>query len=158
MWAFLAIVCDFFHFICIFEDTYNEWNSNLDVLRSIFRHEFIASISIWNQQKSVCHPIMAQFIFLILKKHEQKIMVYRFYPNISPVNGHFANFPYHKALRAFGKHITRTKCFLFNKYFGTFSSGNVWLNLFNWFCSAFGPDGNSVIGKLILNINEIFYP
>lgn len=71
-----------------------------------FRQEFIASILIWNQRKSVCHPIMAQFIFSILKKHEQKIMVYRFYPNISPVNGHSANFPYRKELQAFGEHHT----------------------------------------------------
>lgn len=80
------------------------YNIYIDLLNH-FRQEFIASISIWNQPKSVCHPIMAPFTFSTLRKHEQKTKVYRFYPNISPANGHFANFRYHRGRRAFGKHL-----------------------------------------------------
>lgn len=77
---------------------YNQFISHL----SVNRPEFIASISTWNQRKFACHPIMAPSIFSTLKKHEQKNKVYKFYRNISQVNGLSANFQCHKERQAFG--------------------------------------------------------
>lgn len=118
---------------------------------SVYRPEFIASISTWNQRKFACHPIMVPSIFSTLKKHEQKNKVCKSYRNISQANGRSANFQCHKERQAFGTFNILDSNRLMYKL--KKKSHMICLLIFY---SAFGPDGNSVIGKSKLR-NQFFF-
>lgn len=114
-----------------------------------YRLESIASILTQTQLKFVYHRTMVPYTFSILKKHEQKSRAYKFCQSIFRVNGLSANFQFHK-----GRPVSGT---IFSSLFLLISFELYYNFIFNF--SAFGPDGNSVIGKSNItawSMNEIY--
>lgn len=107
------------------------------------RRGYFASTSVYRQREFVYRPIMAPFTFSISKRQELKIMVYKFYQNISPVNGRSANSPFRRDRRAFGE----------SELIHVHPRAEINFRIF-FFFSAFGPDGNSVI---VLCANATYY-